>query len=103
MPTNDKTYMREYMRKYNLKHAEQIHKIIHCGLCNIDIKQCNVLKHNKSIKHIQFVKNDKLTRYEFEEKIKELKEGFSKEELELLLQKKKLYEAIMESKQNKEV
>ena len=30
--------MREYMRKYNLKHAEQIHKIIHCGLCNIDIK-----------------------------------------------------------------
>ena len=100
---NDKIYMREYMRKYNLKHAEKLHTIIHCGFCNTDIKQANLLKHNKSIKHTLLDKKDKLMRYEFDVKIKELKEGFSKEELDLLLEKKKLYEKNMEEKQNKEV
>ena len=100
---NDKIYMREYMRKYNLKHAEKINKIILCGLCNSEVKQCNLLKHNKSIKHSLLEKKDTLMRYEFDIKIKELKEGFSKEELDLLLEKKKLYERIMEEKQNKEV
>ncbi len=85
---NDKIYMREYMRKYNLEHAEKTNKIILCGLCNSEVKQCNLLKHNKSIKHSLLEKKDKLMRYEMEEKIKELKEGFSKEELDLLLEKK---------------
>ena len=89
---NDKIYMREYMRKYNLKHAEKLNTIIHCELCNTNVKQASILKHNKSIKHTRLG-----------EKIKELKEGFSKQELDLLLEKKKLYEAIMEEKQIKEV
>ena len=58
------------MRKYNLKHAEKLNTIIHCELCNTNVKQASILKHNKSIKHTRL-----------DAKIKELQAGFSKQEL----------------------
>ena len=54
MPTNDKDYMREYMRKYNndpLKKAENEIKI-YCEYCSKTLKKRNLKTHLLSKTHI---------------------------------------------------
>ena len=50
MPTNDKDYMREYMRKYN-KREKVIPPPIHCDSCNTDIVSKHYMKHITTQKH----------------------------------------------------
>ena len=73
-PDNKKTanimeYRKEYMRKYREKNGTYVgmkytpvdkNMCVKCDICNVEIKKCARGGHNKSLKHIEALKINKV-------------------------------------------